>query len=562
MEVAGHIMASFDSHGFCARCREKGKGSDPCISHNDCNSCNILTEDQRLQLSTPSYRLKKEKHDLKKTSDTPKQDSSSSSLIDPSSVTVVGAVDDQGILQSPGSSSGRKKKANPSEKPKAHSSKDPKTGTDKASKSVSSKSHRSSPDARIDELDQKWAERFNRLEALLLAKSLDKQEPAFTTVKVTPAHSPPPGSVISTKPFIRPFQGTDSSVTDLTTQIQATDQSQGPDTAQQSSDLPGNVQTANRQKGKVLVTMPTDEWLCSKMGKLNLTLTEGYPSRSSEAGGLLKDQFVRLPKSQSKWYSFVPNPQKGEQESSKAVTSWSTDASKVNSTYSRIAKAAGIASTPPASRQISQYNLRRWEKSAREASIIYNQAAGFNRCLYKVQDNMQSQLKVIKSELSKGKSSGRVSHAADELQFLMNFNSSIPQSMAKTLEHLTDFVFVTVANTTLARRDSYLSHLKMGIKPDTLAALRTAPLQIPTLFPDSALKQSEQDIVNFESKGQVQSGKKGRFHLYKRPEKRTDYRKPNRPAWKNIGNRGQSKKSKGKALYYSSRPAKGQQSYK
>ena len=46
--------------------------------------------------------------------------------------------------------------------------------------------------------------------------------------------------------------------------------------------------------GKISVSMPTDEWLCSKMGKLNLTLTEGYPSRSSEAGGLLKE-FVRPP---------------------------------------------------------------------------------------------------------------------------------------------------------------------------------------------------------------------------------------------------------------------------
>ena len=298
--------------------------------------------------------------------------------------------------------------------------------------------------------------------------------------------------------------------------------------------------------GKVSVSMPTDEWLCSKMGKLNLTLTEGYPSRSSEAGGLLKDQFVRHPKSQAKWYSFVPS---GDQDP-KTVHTWSTDASKVNSRCSRIAKAAGIASTAPASRQISQDSLRRWEKSAREASIICNQAAGFNRCLYKVQDSMQAQLKVVKSELSKGKSSERVSHAADELQFLLNFNSSITQSMAKTLEHLTDFVFVTVANTTLARQDSYLSHLKMGIKPDTLAALRTGPLHISTLFPDSVLKQAEQDIANFESKGQVQSGKKGRFHPYERQDKRTDYRKPDRPAWKNIGNRGQNKKNKGKASYY------------
>ena len=184
---------------------------------------------------------------------------------------------------------------------------------------------------------------------------------------------------------------------------------------------------------------------------------------------------MRPPRSQAKWYSFTPNQEKPGQDTGKTVSTWSTDASEINSTYSRIAKAAGIASTPPASRQISQDNLRRWEKSAREASTICNQAAAFNRCLYKVQDSMQAQLKVIKTDFSKGKSSSKVSQAADELQFLMNFNSSITQSMAKTLEHLTDFVFVTVANTTLARRDSYLSHLKLGIKPDTFAALRTGP---------------------------------------------------------------------------------------
>ena len=264
--------------------------------------------------------------------------------------------------------------------------------------------------------------------------------------------------------------------------------------------------------GKVSVKMPTDEWLCKKMGKLNLTLVEGYPSRSSEAGGLLKDQFVKLARSQAKWYGFVSDQQKSDTGTEKTVTSWNTDACKVNSTYSRIAKAAGVSSTPPASRQISQDNLRRWEKSAREASTVCNQAAGFNRCLYRVQDNMKTQLKIIKTDMAKGKSSSKAAGAADELQFLMNFNASITQAMAKTLEHLSDFVFVTVANTTLTRRDSYLSHLKAGIKPDTLASLRTAPLHISTLFPDEALRQAEQDIAAFESKGQHQPGKKGRFH--------------------------------------------------
>ena len=54
----GHLMAKFDTHSFCVRCRYKGKGPDPCISKSDCQACDVLTEDQRIQLSTPSYRLK------------------------------------------------------------------------------------------------------------------------------------------------------------------------------------------------------------------------------------------------------------------------------------------------------------------------------------------------------------------------------------------------------------------------------------------------------------------------------------------------------------------------
>ena len=61
---------------------------------------------------------------------------------------------------------------------------------------------------------------------------------------------------------------------------------------------------------------------------------------------------------------------------------------------------------------------------------------------------------------------------------------------AKTMEHLIDFVFISIGNLTLARRDAYLNYLKTGIKPDTLVALRTAPLQIATLFPDTVIKQA------------------------------------------------------------------------
>ena len=60
--------------------------------------------------------------------------------------------------------------------------------------------------------------------------------------------------------------------------------------------------------GKVSIKMPTEEWLCKKLGKLNLTLTEGYPSRGSEASGLAKDVFLRPPRSQSNGTACTPTP--------------------------------------------------------------------------------------------------------------------------------------------------------------------------------------------------------------------------------------------------------------
>ena len=63
---------------------------------------------------------------------------------------------------------------------------------------------RPSADDRIDELDKKWADHFNRLEALLLSKSLDQPESIFQAPKVAPTHPPPVGALKASAPFIRP----------------------------------------------------------------------------------------------------------------------------------------------------------------------------------------------------------------------------------------------------------------------------------------------------------------------------------------------------------------------
>ena len=177
--------------------------------------------------------------------------------------------------------------------------------------------------------------------------------------------------------------------------------------------------------GKISVQMSTDDWLFMKLSNLNITLVEGYPSRNPEAGGLLKDQFVQPAKSQAKWYELYSN-HKGDS----TVSSWSSDASRLNSTCLRIAKQAGIASNPPQSCPLSQESLQKWEKSAKDTSVICNQAASFNHCLFKVQQGMQTQLKAIRTE-GKGKSASRVAKATDEVQCLMDF--SIRQAI--TMDH-------------------------------------------------------------------------------------------------------------------------------
>ena len=88
------------------------------------------------------------------------------------------------------------------EKEKATTSK-AKLCTDKPAKSVSeSMSAKVSTEAKIAELDQKWSDHFNRQEALLMARTLDR-EPTFSTVKVTPTRTPAASAVRSTNLFLK-----------------------------------------------------------------------------------------------------------------------------------------------------------------------------------------------------------------------------------------------------------------------------------------------------------------------------------------------------------------------
>ena len=215
----GHMMAGFDPHSVCERCRDKKKGQDPRVEKQDsiCAHCNALSPEQLAQHSTPSYKLKKEKWEAKSTSTKePSSDTLSPTLVDPALVSVVGVVDGQSTSRSPGLSVPPEKKRK-SDSKKASTSKVVKS--DKAVKTTTSRPPAStstnhdksatdrpipSTDSRISELDQKWSDWFNQLEALLMARTLNRpQDETFTTVKVTPTHASP-ANALRPEPFLKP----------------------------------------------------------------------------------------------------------------------------------------------------------------------------------------------------------------------------------------------------------------------------------------------------------------------------------------------------------------------
>ena len=241
---------------------------------------------------------------------------------------------------------------------------------------------------------------------------------------------------------------------------------------------------------------------------------------------------------------------------------WTSEPARLNSSFPRIAGRS--LPSAPASRPVSQDTLRKWEQAARDQTYMCNQAAAFSRCLTKVQENMPNQLKIIQGITAKGKSSNKLTQAADELDFLVTSNRSITQAMARIMQDLSDGVFVNVANFTLARRDSYLDFVRSGIKQDTLCLLRSAPLHMSALFPDDIVAKAEEEIQHFEDKHTPGPTRKApRYHPYAQGNKshhQQSEQKSTLPAWKQIRCRGH-KSNRGKASSFSQRPAKTQKQY-
>ena len=218
--ACGHIMAAFDQHQRCSRCREAKKGQDLCVLGEPCHLCDVLTPEQVKQLATPKYRERKEKAKASATS-------TSTVDVDPSLVTVLGSPtpEDRAAVKNTGTDKGKKKKASASTTPvKSQLVKDREPGTTSLLKSPAPDRTGSDLPLRRDisvsqmdltamamaireELAQKeqqreeeraqreqarkdlWAERFARLEARMISSTFNP--PSTSASQPAPAREDP-----------------------------------------------------------------------------------------------------------------------------------------------------------------------------------------------------------------------------------------------------------------------------------------------------------------------------------------------------------------------------------
>ena len=179
---------------------------------------------------------------------------------------------------------------------------------------------------------------------------------------------------------------------------------------------------------------------------------------------------------------------------------------------------------------------------------------------------MSTQLRSLHVDKGKVKFPERLQQAVDELEYLVTFNRSISQAMARTMKNLSEGVFISVANFTQARKDSYLEYLHARVKQGMLAALRTAPFHMHSLFPDQLIMKAKEDVARSEERRSSSKShrKPGCFHPYASSDKSLlqQSRRSSVPAWKQIRECQQSGKDRGKACTFSQKLAKGSKSRK
>ena len=508
----GHLMFGFDNHRYCYKCREASKGDDLCTLKKDCLLCIALSEDQKRKLTE---KLSKGKKSLKESTLQKGKDKIDDSILDEEDSSV--GISSQSVVA--GQTSGSNSQA--------------------LAAILSQLTTLTNRIAAIESKDSPVeADILVANEAVGRASSQCKKRSTSSTQSSEEIHSKrhaeenPTTSVIDNR-FSIPTKKArvelsddgeyDSSQEDkqpvpsysdtlfaikkwLDIAITETDTIIAPSVFSQASKL--------KKSAEVSLALPPAENMCSLWDFKEYEASgvskehDSLKTKSSRRNPLPRGQFLNFERLPMKWYNISPQPHA-------VVAPKSQDAFR-NITSSQFQMPSAI-STP-----WKQSTL--WETVNRENINVLNHIFWFNSAIYKATEEMEKQFAILKS----AENETDFNNALEYVQECLQLQSSVNQSLGKSLDSLLGSSMTMASNMLLSRRDNYLKSCSKDITEDDISKLRNAPFTSNEVFPVDTLSEVQKNFIQWSHVNRESRGRDSRKEHTARHEEKRDSRSQNR----------------------------------
>ena len=140
---------------------------------------------------------------------------------------------------------------------------------------------------------------------------------------------------------------------------------------------------------------------------------------------------------------------------------------------------------------MKKYTL--WESVNRENINVLNHIFWFNSANIKATEEMEKQFNIIKS----AESEVDFNNAMDYVQECLQLQSTINQSLGKSLESLLGSSMTMSSNLLLNRRDNYLKHCSKDVTEDDISRLRNASFTPNEVFPVETLSKVQRNFIQW-----------------------------------------------------------------
>ena len=198
-------------------------------------------------------------------------------------------------------------------------------------------------------------------------------------------------------------------------------------------------------------------------------------NKSSWKNPLARGHFFNFDRPNMKWYNMTPQP-------------YALVAPKLQDVFRNISTVSDSL--------INCYSFETiyfWESVNRENINVLNHTFWFSSANIKATEEMEKQFNIIKS----AESEVDFNSAMDYVQECLQLQSTINQSLGKSLESLLGSSMTMSSNLLLNRRDNYLKHCSKDVTEDDISRLRNASFTPNEVFPMETLSEVQRNFIQW-----------------------------------------------------------------